>query len=198
MIREARKDIEKVTCKNLQKDNGDDGSEHEFWVSLKTICLLPEQAAFSQSEELKFKLGELRDLSLAVLAVANVLWLTFMVTVMYQGKKLAIFGTSFASVAFLIVYTVILIFQVIAMLVHRFETGVHSLARTPFSPGKYHRNWSFHDDDLPKEPDPEMLDAIRRRRKRSRNSSESSRNDSRALSPDPLKQGLLSSQNIAW
>ena len=103
-IRAARKDIEKVQCKSIETCNNDDGLEYKFWSDLRELCLLPEQAAFGQSKELKDKLGELRDTSLAVLVVSNVLWLTFMLTVMNQGKKLQLVGSDFASVGFLLVY----------------------------------------------------------------------------------------------
>ncbi len=99
--------MEKVPCKTLQHDNGDEGAEFEFWNDLREICLLPEQAAFGQSRELKEKLSELRDTSLVVLIVGNVLWLTFMLTVMSQGEKLTILGTNFASVAFLFIYALV-------------------------------------------------------------------------------------------
>ncbi len=107
LIREARKSLEKVQCKSLQRDNGDEGSEYNFWTELRQLCLLPEQAAFGQSQDLKVKLSELRDTSLVVLIVGNVLWLTFMLTVMQQGQKLTILGTNFASVAFLMVYALV-------------------------------------------------------------------------------------------
>ena len=106
-IREARKAIEKIPCKQLDVDNNDDGKEFQFWFDLRRLCLLPEQAAFGQSQELKEKLSELRDTSLGVLVVVNVLWLTFMLTVMSQGKKLQVAGTDFASVCFLFVYFVV-------------------------------------------------------------------------------------------
>ena len=106
-IREARKCIEKVPCKKLETGNNDDGREHRFWSDLRNLCLLPEQAVFGQSKELKEKLEDLRDSSLAVLIVVNVLWLTFMLTVMNQGEKLEVMGSDFASVAFLMIYFVV-------------------------------------------------------------------------------------------
>ena len=35
--------------RQLKTDNADGGEEYEFWSELRTICLLPEQAAFNQS-----------------------------------------------------------------------------------------------------------------------------------------------------
>ena len=54
------------------------------------------------------------------------------------------------------------------MILHRIETCVHLMARTPFKPGKFVRNWSFQDEELPDEPDQETLASIRRRMQRRR------------------------------
>ena len=64
------------------------------------------------------KLGELRDIALLVLTVANVLWLTFMIALMEQ-TRLDLLGTSPSSLAFLMLYTMVLILQFISMLRHR-------------------------------------------------------------------------------
>ena len=64
------------------------------------------------------KLGELRDIALLVLTVANVLWLTFMIALMEQ-TRLDLLGTSPASLAFLMLYAMVLILQFISMLRHR-------------------------------------------------------------------------------
>jgi len=163
-IRDAKKCIGSVPCKQLKVEHT---REYHFWSGLREECLLPEEAAFGQSQELKEKLGELRNTSLIVLVVVNVLWLTFMLTVMSQGKTLQILGTDFASVGFLLVYFSVLLAQGIAMILHRFETGLHLMARTPFKPGKFVRNWSFQDEELPPEPDQAEPNPIRRTVRRS-------------------------------
>lgn len=163
-IREARKAIMSEPVRQLKTDNADGGDEYKFWSELREICLLPEQAAFNQSGELVEKLGDLRDTCLLILTVANVLWLVFMVTVMDQ-KNLSLFHqSSFASVAFLFVYGVVLLFQFFSLLWHRLETLVHFIARAPFTPGHLKSNWAWRDVDLPPAPEPELLEEIRRRR----------------------------------
>ena len=124
--------------------------------------------------ELQEELSELRDTSLLVLAVANVLWLTFMVTIMAQGTKLEWLGTSFASVAFMFIYTVVLVMQFVSMLIHRLSTLVHFLARAPFKPGSFKSNWAWRDKDLPPPPPPELLEEIRRKRSLKRSASQDS------------------------
>lgn len=173
-IREARKAIMSEVTRNLKEDNADDGAEFEFWDTLRSICLLPEQAAFNSSGELVEKLSDLRDTTLLVMGIANVLWLTFMVTVMNQGKSLNLIGTSFASLAFLAVYSIVLLLQFVAMVFHRLEAALHYIARAPFKPGHFKSNWSWRDDDLPAPPKPEELERVRRKRRRFTNDSNSS------------------------
>lgn len=51
LIRDARKAVMAEPTKSMKAHNGDDGEEYEFWMELREICLLPEQAAFNQSGE---------------------------------------------------------------------------------------------------------------------------------------------------
>ena len=132
--------------------------EHKFWDKLRTICLLPEQAAFSQSDELKVKLEELRNSGLMMLTVTNLLWLTIMLTIIAQGKKLHILNTNFLGLIFLSLYTVVVLVQFCSLLWHRVGTWIHLMARTPFKPGsKINMSWSFLDEDLPPEPTDENI-----------------------------------------
>ncbi len=78
----------------------------------------------------------------------------------------------------------VLFCQVFAMMLHRCETWVHLISRTPFRPGKFIRNWSFYDADLPEEPDPEVLEEIRRKRRRKSISPGNSRYGSRVISEE--------------
>jgi len=182
-IREARKAIMSEPTKSLKLHNADDGEEWEFWEELREICLLPEQAAFNQSGELVEKLGDLRDTTLLVLTVSNVLWLTFMVTIMEQ-TRLELLGTSFASLAFLIVYGVVLIMQFLSMIWHRMETAVHFIARAPFKPGHFRSNWAWRDADLPPPPDPALLEEIRRKKRKRSDESLSSERRHRSFTND--------------
>ena len=135
-----------------------DHQEAKFWERLRTVCLLPEQAAFSQSDELKDKLVELRNTGLMMLTVVNILWLTIMLTIIAQGKKLHVLNTNFLGLAFLSLYTVVLLVQFCTLLWHRVATWIHLMSRTPFKPGSnINMSWSFHDDDLPPEPTDESL-----------------------------------------
>lgn len=157
-IRQAKLALERVQTYQLAEDAPE---EFMFWDRLRKICLLTEQAAFSQSEELHSKLFELRNSALVVFAVCNILWLTIMLAILNQGNKLTIFNSNFLSVAFLIVYAIIMCMQFGTLLVHRISTWLHFIARTPFKPGsRGNKNWSFNDEDLLEEPSREELEEV--------------------------------------
>ena len=136
--------------------------EYMFWDKLRKLCLLTEQAAFSHSTELHAKLFELRNSALIVFAVCNILWLVVMLAILNQGSKLTIFNSNFLSVAFLVIYALIMIVQFITLIVHRISTWMHYIARAPFRPGqKTNQNWSFEDADLPPEPTTDEIEEAR-------------------------------------
>ena len=146
---------------NLERENE---LEFHFWQRLRKTCLLPEQAAFSSSDELKGKLEELRNSSLLMLGVTNIIWMTLTLTIMEQGKKLTILGTNFLGLFFLFVFTIVMIVQFVTLLIHRVGTWIHLLSRTPLMPGaKVKSGWSFVDEDLPPSPTFEEMFAARMR-----------------------------------
>jgi len=147
LIRKARIEVDKApTCPQ-------DLQEAKFWEKLRSVCLLPEQAAFSQSDELKEKLIELRNTGLVMLTVINILWMIIMLTIIAQGNKLHILNTNFLGLLFLSLYTIVLLVQFCTLLWHRVGTWIHLMSRTPFKPGSsINMSWSFHDDELPPEP----------------------------------------------
>ena len=121
-----------------------------------------------------------------MLTVVNILWLTIMLTIIAQGKKLHVLNTNFLGLAFLSLYTFVLLIQFCTLLWHRVATWIHLVSRTPFKPGsKINMSWSFHDEDLPPEPNDESLfiakqrigSKIERRQSRKR----------RSLTPDNAK-----------
>ena len=147
--------LEKCDLIQMETDNN---PEYEFWRKLRLVCLLPEQAAFGSSEELKGDLIGLRNAALMMLTVANVIWMTIMLAVIGQGRKLEIMGTNFLGLGFLILYTLVLVAQFFTMIWHRIGTWIHLISRTPFKPGgSINMNWSFNDEDLPPEPTTEEL-----------------------------------------
>ena len=154
-IQKARAEIDKRPWLTLKRESK---AEFGFWKKLREVCLLPEQAAFSSSDELKSKLEELRNAALLMLGVSNIIWLTLMLSVMAQGKRLTILGTNFLGLSFLILFTLVLVVQFITLLVHRVGTWIHLISRIPFKPGsKVKMSWSFLDEDLPPNPSEEEM-----------------------------------------
>eukprot|EP00794_Sanderia_malayensis_P016163 gene16163-17786_t len=160
-IRQARIQLDETPHLSLENEGP---REFKFWEQLRKLCLLPEQAAFSQSDELKDKLEELRNAGLTMLIVTNILWLTIMLTIIAQGSKLQVFQTNFLGLIFLSLYTIVLLAQFFTLLWHRVVTWIHSFSRIPFKVGsKINMSWSFHDEDLPPEPTDENIFMAQRR-----------------------------------
>ena len=115
----------------MDVDNQDDGIEYEFWEGFRQACLIPELSAFDQTAKLKEKLVELRNTTLVVFGVTNVLWMIIILTLV-QHKDLKVLGVDVVGLGFLIIYGLIFVIQFLALLGHRFKTIVHVLARTPW------------------------------------------------------------------
>ena len=130
-IRRTRRELDRLPLYYMDIDNQDDGIEYEFWEGLRQVCLIPELSAFDQSARLKEKLVELRNTTLVVFGVANVLWMITILTLV-QHKDLKVLGVDVIGLSFLTIYGLIFVIQFLALLGHRFKTIVHVLARTPW------------------------------------------------------------------
>ena len=154
-IRQAKLALDKVQTYNLADECSE---EYVFWDRLRKICLLTEQGAFSQSEELHSKLFELRNSAIVIFAVSNILWVVIMMALLHQGQKLTVLNSNFLSVAFLVIYACIMIVQFITLLIHRVSTWMHFISRTPFKPGaSKSAAWSFEEEEIAEEPEHEVL-----------------------------------------
>jgi len=105
--------------------------ELEFWEKLAKDKLQPESANLSKVEELKEKLRVLRNFSLLVLLLTNVMWIVFLYTLVFpQLIKYNLPDRAF-SLLFLAVFSIVIVIQFIAMIFHRFGTLLHLLAGIP-------------------------------------------------------------------
>lgn len=155
-IRQAKTALDKVPILQLAEESPE---EYVFWDKLRKLCLLTEQGAFSQSEELHSKLFELRNSAMVIFAVSNILWLVIMMALLFQGQKLTVLNSNFLSVAFLVIYAIIMIIQFITLLIHRIATWMHFVSRTPFKPGANKTAaWAFNEDEMAEEPAAETLE----------------------------------------
>jgi len=102
--------------------------ENEFWRRLVKKCLKPESANFSKVDELKKKLTDLRNYSILVLLLTNIMWIVFLYTLAFpQLEKFNLPDKAF-SLLFVAVFSLITIIQFVAMIFHRFATLLHVLA----------------------------------------------------------------------
>ena len=130
-IRHTRRELDRLPLHYLDEGNQDDYNECKFWEELRQLCLIPELSAFDQTSKLKEKLVGLRNTTLMIFGAANVLWMTIILN-LAQHKDLKVLGVDIIGLGFLTVYGFIFVLQFLALLVHRFKTVVHILARTPW------------------------------------------------------------------
>jgi len=102
--------------------------EKEFWIKLIADKLKPESADLSKVNELKTKLKDLRNYSVLVLLLTNIMWIVFLYTLAFpQLEKFNLPKEAF-SLIFVTVFSLITVIQFIAMIFHRFATLLHLLA----------------------------------------------------------------------
>lgn len=123
--------------------------EYEFWDHLRNHCLMPQSTAFGLEDDLKVKLGDLRNAWLMIFAVSNTLWLILIYTLANKGDILSVFGSNPIGLVVLVLFGFVLIIQFFAMIVHRVATLTHFLGRAPYRFGDtFNTTWAFNDKDL--------------------------------------------------
>lgn len=134
---------------------------------MRQACLVPESAIFGAVEELKEKLEDLRDMVLAVFAIANVIWMILLEALIRQ-EHLTVLDTNVLGLCFLAIYGFIVVIQFLTLLWHRAVTFCHVVARAPWKRGPLQRAWAFNNENLPPPPDERELESIRRGRSKPR------------------------------
>ena len=110
------------------KDIEDKVDENSFWRKLVKDKLQPESANLGKTDELKKKLKDLRNLSVLIVFLINVMWIVFLYTLVFpQLNKYNLPDKAF-SLLFLLIFSFIMLIQFFAMLIHRFESLLHLLA----------------------------------------------------------------------
>nr|XP_034320179.1 uncharacterized protein LOC105341274 isoform X1 [Crassostrea gigas]XP_034320180.1 uncharacterized protein LOC105341274 isoform X1 [Crassostrea gigas] len=112
--------------------------EYKFWRDLIQACLQPGSGAFSLETILKGKLQNLRNECLMISGIVNCLWIVIVMT-LSRSIDLRIAGTDPLSLIFLVVFGFILVLQFVCMLIHRFTTLCHFIARAPYRCGQEYR-----------------------------------------------------------
>ncbi|XP_029657956.2 chitin synthase chs-2-like isoform X2 [Octopus sinensis] len=141
---QIKRDLSMTRMVNLEEENP---VEDDFWKELVHECLDPS-SAFSREDELKGKLGELRNNWTLVIAVSNTIWLVLLATMATQAN-LAVYSSNPLGFVFLAVFGFIFVLQFLCMLFHRMGTLMHLIARSPYKFGAgFKTSWSFSDKRL--------------------------------------------------
>ncbi|XP_062610784.1 uncharacterized protein LOC134272577 [Saccostrea cucullata] len=149
IITEIKKQIGKVH--NLKDLGSVNRQENKFWVDLIKTCLAPSADVFSLEQTLKKNLRTLRNEWLMVSGIVNCLWIVIIMT-LSSSFDLNVAGTNILSLLFLIVFGFLFVLQFLCMLLHRFTTLSHFIARAPYRFGQnYRTSVAFLSRDL--EPD---------------------------------------------
>lgn len=102
--------------------------ENKFWDKLAKTKLQPESDNLNKGEELKEKLRNLRNFSVLIIFLINVMWIVFLYTLVFpQLAKYNLPERAF-GLLFLLLFSIIVLIQFLAMIFHRFETLLHLLA----------------------------------------------------------------------
>jgi len=102
--------------------------EFRFWNDLRENYLKPESENFNKIKVLKQKLKDLRNYSLLVLLITNLIWIVFLYALAFPQLAKYNLTDRAVSLLFLAVFSIILMIQFIAMLFHRFFNLLHLLA----------------------------------------------------------------------
>ena len=105
-----------------------DSEEYSFWEDLVAKKLKPESANLSKVEELKKSLRDLRNFCLLIVLLTNIMWIVFLYTLVFEALAKYNLPVRAFSLLFLLIFSVIVLIQFIAMLFHRFITLLHVLA----------------------------------------------------------------------
>ena len=120
----------KAILKGVTDDNADD-AESTFWKSMLAVGkpLRPIEASFKSDTELKESLKTLRNATLAVLLLINIMWIVLLYTLQFPELQKYNLPSKAFEALFLAVYALIILVQFGAMIVHRGVTLIHYLAR---------------------------------------------------------------------
>eukprot|EP00058_Branchiostoma_floridae_P007236 XP_002592724.1 hypothetical protein BRAFLDRAFT_67164 [Branchiostoma floridae] len=121
--------LQKCGTRDLkEKPPQNEKEEKEFWKQLCKEKLDPTKGMFTSDVNLKAKLTVLRNYTLIIVLVANVLWITTMM-VLSGREALHVLGQNPLGFLSLFVFGLVQVIQFLAMLYHRLLTLLHAVAR---------------------------------------------------------------------
>ena len=152
-ILRAKATISELPHQVLGDDDDDERKlENEFWTELKKVGLEPDSEEYNevsididiftcictppillvlfvpaQVAPLKKELKELRNQTVLVFVVTNIIWIV-LITLLAQHANLTVLGTNALGLGFLVIYGLIFSLQFLTLIWHRLSTIVHALA----------------------------------------------------------------------
>ena len=103
--------------------------EFNFWKELTEGILKPESANLSKGKEIKKSLKDLRNFSLLIVLLTNIVWIVFLYALVFRPLAKYNLPVRAFSLLFLMIFSIIVLIQFVAMLFHRFMSMLHVLAR---------------------------------------------------------------------
>ena len=106
-----------------------EGQEARFWTDLIERKLKPVSQKFTQIEDIQKSLESLRNSTLALILLINLMWIVLLWTLTFkQLQRYGIDPRAF-ELLFLAVYGIIIMIQFLTMIAHRGVTLIHYLGR---------------------------------------------------------------------
>ena len=125
-IRQTKGVIENVETTQLASTGAD---EADFWDNLIQKTLKPVRIRLTQIDDLKDDLRTLRNTTLAILLLINLMWIILLYTLTFPRLSRYYLPDRAFSLLFLAVYGVVIVVQFVTLICHRAVTLVHYLGR---------------------------------------------------------------------
>ena len=112
------------SCKKQLEDN-----ERQFWEAKVKNTLRPIPEGLTRTDELKNSLKNLRNTALIRIFLINLIWIMLYLMLTFEELKLINVNPRVSIIVFLGIYGVLLMVQFVTMVIHRFTTLAHYIAR---------------------------------------------------------------------
>ncbi len=106
-----------------------DPREADFWENLVHTTLKPVRVRLTQIDDLKDNLRTLRNSTLAIILLVNLMWIILLYTLTFSSLTQYNLPDRAFSLLFLAVYGFVIVIQFVALICHRVVTLVHYLGR---------------------------------------------------------------------
>ena len=128
-IYETKQDMDGLEPKEEEDE------ETEFWSNILSKELKPVTVQLQQeSKEIGQKLKSLRNTTLAIILLVNIMWLVLLFTVTFPHLEAYGLTDRVFQLLFLGIYGIIILLSFVAMLLHRFIMLMQFVGRKPVMP----------------------------------------------------------------